>query len=433
MKMNVTTHYPYSEQYAYETILEILNLDREKIKDVSSGNGFVISSPKPIRDSFKDDYGIFSTKYGQTLQDKSPFGTRYRCKCGYLTMRFNDGQICPICKTRVEFVDDKFTYFGWITLKDPYHIIHPNLYSAIASLIGPTAFDSIISPNEKRDEDGNEVIPVRGKDEPFKNLGLMEFYDRFDEVIDFYVNKRPDKKDYYDLIKENREKVFIQSIPVYTIHLRPYKLEQGELHYEGTNALYNIISHLAARINNDRYKINKKNKPKLQLMYDLQKKYMELDEEINKIISGKKGSVRALFGGRFNYTGRSVIAPDNSLRSDQVKLSYHMLCGLMQQTIINILHRSYNMMYNEAYKYLYENMSRPNSRIVTIIEGLINSRDGVHVIINRNPTIELGSIISMQCVGIEFNYTMSVPLNVLKALGADLIRSASLFDWCRCG
>ena len=91
----------------------------------------------------------------------------------------------------------------------------------------------------------------------------------------------------------------------------------------------------------------------------------------------------------------------------------------MQQVIINILHKSYNMTYNVAYKYLYEHMSIPDNRIVTILEGLIRENNGIDVIINRNPTIALGSILCMKCIGIEFNYTMSMPVTVLKGLAAD--------------
>lgn len=63
-----------------------------------------------------------------------------------------------------------------------------------------------------------------------------------------------------------------------------------ELHFEDTNAIFNIMANLAARINDDRYKINRKNKPKEQLLFGLQMKYMELDESINQILSGKKGA-----------------------------------------------------------------------------------------------------------------------------------------------
>lgn len=289
-KINVRSKYPYSEKYDYETRMELIDLDKEKVKDITSGNGFIISAPKAIKDDLKDENGIFSTKYGQTLQDANPYGNRYRCKCGYLSTRLYNGQTCPVCGTQVKYVDDNFTYFGWITLKDPYHIIHPNLYMNLASLIGQSTFMDIITPNDKKDEDGHTVEPVRTKDEPFKNLGITEFYERFDEVCDFYVNKRPDKKDHYDLIMKNRAKVFTQSIPVYTIHLRPFKLEGGELHFEDTNAIFNIMANLAARINDDRYKINRKNKPKEQLLFGLQMKYMELDESINQILSGKKGA-----------------------------------------------------------------------------------------------------------------------------------------------
>lgn len=313
-QINVTTHYPYSEQYVYETCLEILNLDQERIKDVTSGNGFIISAPRAlIKNDIKEDNGIFSSKYGQTLQDISPYGNRYRCKCGFLTKRINMGSTCPLCETKVKYVDDNFTYFGWITLKDPYHIIHPNLYMNIASLIGSSTFNDIITPNDARDEDGNEIPPARTKAEPYKKIGLLEFYEKFDEICNFYLAKKPEKRDHYDLIMQHRDKVFIQSIPVYTIHLRPYKIEGGEMHYEGTNALYNIISHLVAKINDDRYKINRKTKPKTQLLYNLQAKYMELNEEINQILIGKKGS-------KFLWSTKMKVLVKNFLNCWKAKL-----------------------------------------------------------------------------------------------------------------
>ena len=38
---------------------------------------------------------------------------------------------------------------------------------------------------------------------------------------------------------------------------------------------------------------------------------------------------------------------------------------------------------------------------------------------NITPTINYGSIMFMRCVGINDDYTMSVPLQILKPLGAD--------------
>ena len=88
----------------------------------------------------------------------------------------------------------------------------------------------------------------------------------------------------------NRDNIFIQSIPVYTTALRPYHLDGGVLHFEGTNAIYNMIASYASKINDDKISISQKKKPKDQLLFKLQKKYKELYDELLKIISGKKGS-----------------------------------------------------------------------------------------------------------------------------------------------
>lgn len=105
----------------------------------------------------------------------------------------------------------------------------------------------------------------------------------------------------------------------------------------------------------------------------------------------------------------------------------------MQQVIINILHKSYNMTYNVAYKYLFEHMTIPDERIVNIIEGLIRDNDGIDVIINRNPTISLGSILCMKCIGIEYNYTMSLEVTVLKGLAADQWSYNEVIHYSLCG
>jgi len=51
-----------------------------------------------------------------------------------------------------------------------------------------------------------------------------------------------------------------------------------------------MMANIAARINDDKTAMNRKKKPKNQLLFDLQMKYRELYDEIRKIISGKKGS-----------------------------------------------------------------------------------------------------------------------------------------------
>lgn len=420
MKLNVNVRHPASDEYEYETRLERLDLDHERRLDLISGNGFIVSAPKAIKDDIKDPNGIFSPKYGPTLQDVNPFGNRYRCKCGHTTQRFYHGLRCENCGEPVEFKDDNFSMFGYICLKDPYHIIHPNLFMSLAFFIGEKEFMRIIDPQEKKNEDGNDADVKKPKNEPFYGIGILGFYEQFDEIMEYYKNKKPGKKDYYDNIMADRDKVFTQSIPVFTIHLRPYRLDGGVMSFESTNATYNIIAALANAINDDKTIMNRKRKPKNTLLFNLQMNQKALYDELIKIISGKKGSIRQLFGGRFNFTARSVIAPGPGLRIDEVHLSYPCLCGLLEQRIINILHKSYFMKYNDAYKFLHESMHKENPTIRNIIEGIIKaSGNGIPVLINRNPTIALGGILQMYCTGISEGYVMLMPLEVLEGLAAD--------------
>ena len=78
------------------------------------------------------------------------------------------------------------------------------------------------------------------------------------------------------------------------------------------------------------------------------------------------------------------------------------------------------MQYNEAYIFLDSNRRYENPIIRQIIESLIQaSGKGLPVIINRNPAIMYGGILSCKVVGISDNYSLMVPLQILRGLAAD--------------
>ena len=418
-KLNVNVSYPYSDEYEYETRLERINLDEEREKDILNGKGFIVGDPKGIKKDLKDPNSIFSVKYGQTLKDLNPFSDRYKCECGHTTSRINNGIECPICHTKVKYVDDDFEYFGWIVLQDPYYIIHPNLFRSIEFLIGKDNLDNILNVEDKLDSDGHSM-DVEKDNNSYKGIGMIKFKEQFDEIILYYLKQKPLKQDYYDDILENKDKIFIQSIPVFTTYLRPFNSDGNSLYFEKTNSIYSMMSKLASIINNTKLSINRKSKTKNHLLYDLQMKYNKLyQEEIIPLLSGKKGNIRTLFGGRYNFSSRDVIVPNPELRIDQVTLPYECLMELLQQRIINILHKSYNMNYNDAYSFWYQANIEPNETTIKIIKTIINSHDrGLPIIINRNPTIAYGGILQMYCIDMSFNYAMGIPLQILPLLAA---------------
>lgn len=437
--LNITHSYPVNDDYYYTTELERLNLDKTKVEYIYRGDGFIISEPQSIKKDIKDANGIFSPRFGQGLSDVNPYIDRYSCECGNLKSSINFNQKCPLCNTRVKYVGDNYKTTGWIQLLE-YHIIHPNLYSAIEYFFGPsngtndkdnrhinTKLFNIIKYAVQADQDGKLIIEKPENlpnDQPFYGIGMIEFYERFDEIMEFYRAKYPKKEEYYQNIMQNRDKVFIQSIPVITTHLRPFDVKNDfknqTLYFEPINGMYNMMNNLAAKVNKSVTAMDRKKKPKNNLLFDLQMEYQKLYDEVINILSGKKGQLRQLTGGRFNFSSRSVIAQDPSLRIDQVKLPYAALTIMLQQKIINILGRMYHISPSEAYNMWYRSQSQYDPKIADIIMSIIKSRpEGLPVIINRNPTIAYGSILQCFCVGINDNFTMSISLQVLRPMAAD--------------
>ena len=79
------------------------------------------------------------------------------------------------------------------------------------------------------------------------------------------------------------------------------------------------------------------------------------------------------------------------MRCDQIKLPYVALVKLLQQQIVNILVRNYNISPSEANSRWERAIAKKDDRIAEIIDNLIKaSGRGIPFLINRNPTICYG-------------------------------------------
>lgn len=321
VELNVRLTYPRSNEYEYFTKLETFNLDEECQKDINSGDGFLITAPmNTIKKDINNVNGIYSPKFGPKLGDINAFADRYRCYCGETTSRIMNNTVCPYCHHLVKYVDDNFKLFGWIVLKDQYHIIHPKYYDSLDFLLGsskyntekkkmkaapkskkiqkPSKLKNILNYAPEVDQHG-AISPCEFKppDEPFYGIGMTEFYERFDEILDYYAAKNPKKKDYVDDIREHKKDVFCHSVPVYTTHLRPIDIRNDEMYFDPVNGLYNMINKHAHKINQDKRKMDQNVKIKNSELFKLQMKFMELCEETLNSLSGKYGNLRMLIGG----------------------------------------------------------------------------------------------------------------------------------------
>ena len=431
ISINVT--YPYSDKFTYETRLEKVNLDEERIRDLKTGKGFILDPPRSIKYDVKNQTGIFSNRFGSTIADVDSFNGKYRCQCGYYKGSILHGEICPTCGKMVKYYDDDVTIFGWLILKDRYFYIHPNIFRTLEGFIGAARLNRIIEPDIEVDSDGKivsigSIIKKQGattkkpkKDEPFRGIGLFEFRRRYEEILAFYLEKYPAKTLFYKDLMNSKDMTFTHSIPVFSALLRPSQLEgNSSLKYASVNENFQMISSLVTKINKDKLRIDQKEKEKASLMYDLQTQINLVYNELSEILARKKGDIRSALGGRLAFTSRSVIRQDPYLRCDEIHLPFQGLLELYQQVIINILVKTQNISYSTAYKRWFKAQIKGYDKtIYDILDGLIKDSGGLPFIINRNPTIQYGSILRVRCVGINLNYTMSISLLVLKNLAAD--------------
>lgn len=431
MTGNINVSYPRNDEFEIFTRLMILDFDAERKKDLMTNKGFVISDFKGIKKDLKDPNSIFSNKYGQTLKDMNQYEDRYKCECGFTKSRINFNTICPLCGTKVKYVDDDFSYFGWIILKYD-HYIHPLMYKKIESFIGRKEFENILLYHREESIDGKiQPFEVVDPTEPYRSAGIKMFEEKFDEIMDYYLKKRPNKKGIYDHIMKYKHLVFTRSFPVFTTLLRPYDIDGRSFNHEDSNPKFNIINRIATKLNNRKLEVENNEIAVEDLLKSLQDAVMKLYDYITKILTGKKGNIRQLFGGRYNFSSRCVIVSDNKLRIDQVKLPYKCLVVWLEPQIKNILVKSYNMSYNQAEEYLFKAQVQPDMTVANIINSIIKShKEGLPIIINRNPTINYGSLLQMFCIGmnddLESDYTMSISLQVLPYLAADF--DCTLYD-----
>ena len=145
---------------------------------------------------------------------------------------------------------------------------------------------------------------------------------------------------------------------------------------------------------------------------------INVNKEIIAILTGKRGVVRTVISGRTAFSERSVIVPNSKLHMDEITLPYFGLCILLEQVIINILQKSYNITYAAAYKMWYYASLQVDERVLEIIKNLI-SAGKINVLINRNPTISYQSIVYKRVVGCTLDYTMGIDVYTLAGLAAD--------------
>lgn len=427
--MNID-YYNFNEKDLIEYVskLEILDLTEERILGITTGKGFIIDVSTSFKSKHiisKDLDTIASNKFGSTQLDGESNGIQpYRCKCGMRTGMINNNSVCPICHSVVEFTGEDFEYFGWIVLKNCRYI-HPQMYILLKSLIGGPTLDDIIEPiSDAIDSDGKTNLDNTKKKikSIYSGIGIIKFEEKFDEILDYFLNKKKDKKEVYTFLKENKQKIFTDSYPVYTIQLRPIKQSNGQCEYNDMNEFFADLSKVAAYLNNETATFKNEYLKDKTLF-----KFQSIVNDIYQYVSGnilpkKYGSIKKCIGGRCNLTSRNVIIPNDNIGVDECIISYYSAVKVMEQFIINILYRTLHNDMNSARIRWEKACSVKDELVERIIFDLIHehkSGRGFPIIVNRNPTIKFGGVMALYVVGITDSYSLEIPLLLCDTMAAD--------------
>jgi hypothetical protein len=369
--------------------------------------------------------GLYSsTIYGSMYGDSATIS----CKCGKVHGKFHIKSRCKECDTLVEKRSSVINKFGAIYFEDNY-IINPFFYLLFEKKIfGKPIIDKISGFEGKLDIDGN----IEYEDGPtsefsgFYNKGIEWLIDNFTKVwkVAKNVALKKGQMEYVKLVEDNWDKLFINFIPVFSHRLRPAILINEKLTFDKINNHYLQLLSLSNSLQTvkDGKELNK-----IPMLFEIQKTANMIHDRVIDIISSKTGFIRSsLIGNRLNFTSRCVIVPlEAGFDIDEVHLPYLAGLELFKFHIMNILVKTHSMSQVDALKEWTKASIKFNRRIYEIMKSFIEN--DTRVIINRNPSISIGSILYMRLTYIKediTDMTMSVPNNILKLVGGD-------FDGCK--
>ena len=391
----------------------VYDFNEECREDFLKGKGLLITEYESYDKQNKKLYhGLQSEFFGSDYGDDAAFADRYTCQCGKLKGRMYEHEICPECNTEVQYSDVDLEKFGWIIIQDEFSVINPIYYMKLEALLGKydgteSVIGAIIKTHYK-DDDGNIVIggesgpALDEKDKlhinkhPFIRRGLIWLKDNLKEVLDWYIRIKPNKKEAFQEIYDNIDKVFVHCIPAYSSVLRMEAPGQkGEKAYKvKTNTCYRSIIRSVQKINEivldkdsdeDEYmpeELTTINRFLAQIQKDLHDMY---EEEFN-IIEGKKGYIQGkIIAGRYNFSARNIIISGNrALHSDEVEMCYSSFIELFRYELTAYYAKYCNCTIAEANDAILRAQSRFDKQVYYTMLYMVRTCD-LYVIVNRNP------------------------------------------------
>lgn len=361
-----------------------INFETECFNDCINGRGFIINDV-PFSDvdkTIKTLDGPRSVRYGTTYGDNDEFMDRYHCKCGkYIGATF-EGEVCPECKTVIEYKDIDILYTGYLNFY-PFKVINPLYYHKLQSALSKKNLENIISNKNIITSNGilrkyDDEIEVKKSMLKYHNIGLKAFYDNFEEIMEYFKKRKKVKAELIDQLIAEKDMLWTSKIPVYSTVLRPQGLTVESFFFSSQDK--QIYPLTAITLN-----LRKASPIEVPLyLYQAQLRINKLWDINFSLIDGKGGWIRSnVLGGCFNYTSRHVIVLDPTLKIDEVDMPYKSFIVIYSGKIIKRIKQEKGWSTVKAYNFLKVRF-KFDPYIYRIMEDIIREEEP-KIILNRNP------------------------------------------------
>ena len=409
----------------------------KKIKIFDDEEGYIDEK------EFSDD-GLFSKRI---FGDTENTDTEYSCECGNLKGKFYEGVVCEKCGTPVRFCEANINKVGWIDLSGAKYsedgtIIEPGsdfkiikyiAYLFLEKIIGKDNLKNIIHiPNiititGELDIENIEKIRNESADKKYWYIGIIEFAEKYQEILDYYYKLHNiNNQELYNFVS-NPFDTFTNKIPVISALLRQCMRTADGLKLDEINNIYIRIIKNNKILNNKTTTLQIIKNSMLEM---IQAEYFSLNEYILDLIKGKQGLIRSsICGARVNYSARSIISPAFEGRKiDEIVVPYKTFLELFKFEIINILKKLKNITFREAEIIHFNAGLQFNEEVYEIMKKIIKE-DDIEVLLNRNPTINIGSILCLKIIDVKHDFndlTMSINNSILTLLAGDYDKKVNI-------
>jgi len=385
---------------------------------------------------FTDD-GLFSkTIFGDCENTEND----YSCKCKNLKGKFYENVICEKCGEPVKYVEANIEKCGWIDLTGAKYnedgeiieqgndnkVIIYKAYLFLEKIIGKKNLEKIITMSDKitvvGDIDQAAIDEERNQspENKYWYTGLKGLYNNYQEILDYYYNLHQiNNQDLYNFVQD-KFVVFTDKIPVIPAVLRLCMRTSDGLKLDEINNIYIRIIKAAKIINN---KATTLELIKNSLLQIIQAEYFSLSEYVIDLIRGKEGLIRnQICGARIDFSARSIITPAFAgYKIDELVVPYRQFLELYKFEMINIISKVKHISLKEAELVHFNATLQMDEEVYTLMCKMIKDNE-VIVLLNRNPSINYGSILALRIAGIKHDFadlTMSLHNSILTPLAGD--------------